>query len=360
MLDLDIAPDEDHAAGSSSCITAPSTADRRRTFVSLFCGVGAFDMVLREMGLRCVLACDVDPSCKRVYRLNHDPHVPWTDDLFDLDRLPPHDVLVGGPPCIAFSSAGKRLGFEDPKNGRLVHRMLDLLGAMEVPPGIVVIENVYGLMTMQKGALLAFVVSRLEGLGYGVEVEQLRAQHYGAPMLRHRIFVVARKRRSAAAASSFFDRMPPAPMMRSDLRAIMSHGASGGPYTWIPRDKYVLLPRDRWVATEDNKVFCGYLTGRKLKGDPTMQSSHSQAARIYWMGGIYESFTQHRYPVFVGWPWGVRFLSDREMYSCMGFPSDFRISHYGTQARRHCVNSVNLFALRPLLGWAVHGERSKA
>jgi DNA (cytosine-5)-methyltransferase 1 len=317
-----------------------------KKFVSLFCGVGAFDVVLKDMGMTCVLACDLSESCRKIYVANHGRDTPWHDDIFTLEALPYHDVLVGGPPCVAFSSAGNRLGFDDPKNGKMVHRMLHLLEMTHVKPRLVVIENVYGLMTMQKGDLLRFIVTALETMGYTVQVKQTRAQQYGAPMLRHRIFIVAR-------IGEFPSDMPPPPMKQGKLRDILS----GGPYTWLPPEKYVLLPRAQWVATPDRKIFCGYLAGRCLKANTpaTTPSAHSQGVRIYSVDGIVEGFTHHRHAVYLGWGQGIRYLTDREMFSCMGFPEDFVLSESGTHARIQCGNSINLFSLRPLLKWALTG-----
>ena len=91
--------------------------------VSLFCGMGNADAALYdaadELGieLRVVAAFDSWPKAVEVYNANLPP-VAQVADVKTLQRsdLPPHDLVIGGPPCQPFSPAGKRKGHDDPRN----------------------------------------------------------------------------------------------------------------------------------------------------------------------------------------------------------------------------------------------------
>jgi DNA (cytosine-5)-methyltransferase 1 len=324
---------------------SPSPGQGPTRYVSLFCGIGAFDLVLQDMKMKCVLACDNDETCKDIYFKNHGI-TPWHDDIHTLSSLPPHDVLVAGPPCQPFSQAGKRLGLNDLQNGGGFPAVLRLIEAMPVRPGTVVLENVMGLKTIAKGTVLDGIVCRLRKLAYDVQVKEVRADQYGAPMLRTRLFIVCHL---AKAKSKSLD-LPPPTMKNSSLRSIIEP-MDRVKSDWLSKGKYVILAREK-TNPKNNKIFCGYKKNQTLHGRPGNVGSYSQGVCIYSVDGITESFTTKKYMVYFKGK-GVRFLTEREMFSCMGFDASFKIHQDPNVARRHCANSINIFALRPLLTWAL-------
>jgi site-specific DNA-cytosine methylase len=92
--------------------------------VSLFCGIGASDLGLyaaaRDLGIdvEVVDAIDSWPAAVAVYNANLPHPVARVADVKTMTRadLPPHDLVIGGPPCQPFSLAGKRQGHDDPRN----------------------------------------------------------------------------------------------------------------------------------------------------------------------------------------------------------------------------------------------------
>jgi DNA (cytosine-5)-methyltransferase 1 len=100
-------------------------------------------------------------------------------------------LVFGGPPCQAFSQAGKQYGIKDPR-GQLIGEYLRFI--REISPRYFVMENVAGLAGIGQGALLKEILEQMDCLGYNVDYGLLNAADYGAPQLRKRlIFLGTRK-----------------------------------------------------------------------------------------------------------------------------------------------------------------------
>lgn len=117
----------------------------------------------------------------------------------DLDLEPGDvDILIGGPPCQGFSIVGlskiRSLGLErerDKKN-RLYRQFIKFLKYFR--PLYFVIENVQGMKVFKKHTFLVQVVKDLESAGYVVDKKVLIATDYGVPQIRHRLFIVGRRK----------------------------------------------------------------------------------------------------------------------------------------------------------------------
>lgn len=100
-------------------------------------------------------------------------------------------VVYGGPPCQAFSQAGRQKGVRDPR-GTLIFEFLRFLE--EMSPPFFMMENVSNLKGIRRGQLLHEILTRMDELGYRVDARILTATHYGSPQRRRRwIFVGSRK-----------------------------------------------------------------------------------------------------------------------------------------------------------------------
>ena len=99
-------------------------------------------------------------------------------------------LLVGGPPCQAFSQAGKQKGVRDPR-GTMVSHYLRFL--KELKPMYFIMENVSGLRSIEKGRLLQSILSEMKNLGYSVSHDLLCAADYGAPQMRNRLVFIGVK-----------------------------------------------------------------------------------------------------------------------------------------------------------------------
>ncbi|WP_076798235.1 DNA cytosine methyltransferase [Chloroflexus islandicus] len=155
------------------------------TFVDLFCGAGGFSLGFIETGFTCVLAADHDQYAVRTYQLNLGNHVHCFNITNQTD-LPYADVVIGGPPCQGFSSAGLRR-LHDQRNS-LIRVFANLVA--NIKPKAFVFENVEGFLTIDNGSLLLDLLDPLIEAGYRVHVRKVNAANYGVPQNRKRIIVI--------------------------------------------------------------------------------------------------------------------------------------------------------------------------
>jgi DNA (cytosine-5)-methyltransferase 1 len=164
--------------------------------VSLFSGIGGFELAGRWMGWEPIVSCEINPFGQRVLRhhfpeaYHHDDIHTLTKQLLDEKRIDTDTndiVLTGGFPCQPYSAAGKRLGKEDERH--LWPEMLRVI--CEISPRWVVGENVRGLTNWNGGVVFDEVQADLEAAGYEVLPFLLPACAVNAPHRRDRIWFVA-------------------------------------------------------------------------------------------------------------------------------------------------------------------------
>lgn len=164
------------------------------TVLDLFCGAGGLSYGFGLAGFDIGAALDFDPVAIETYRQNH-PSIPvLLKDIAsvsgkDLRALIGRDidVIIGGPSCQGFSTHGKR----DPNDSRnfLFRHFVRIV--KEVQPAWVVMENVKGLLTYDRGRYRDLIHKSFERIGYRIESRVLRAADYGVPQLRERLFFIA-------------------------------------------------------------------------------------------------------------------------------------------------------------------------
>jgi DNA (cytosine-5)-methyltransferase 1 len=101
-------------------------------------------------------------------------------------------LVYGGPPCQAFSQAGKQRGITDPR-GQLIDQFLRFVE--EISPNYFVMENVRGLAGINKGKLLEETLTAMRNLGYNVDYGLLNAADFGAAQLRKRLIFIGTKKK---------------------------------------------------------------------------------------------------------------------------------------------------------------------
>ncbi|MEM2619361.1 MAG: DNA cytosine methyltransferase [Candidatus Hadarchaeales archaeon] len=168
----------------------PHTSPRGRV-LDLFCGAGGLSLGFAMAGFKIVGGIDNWSAAAETFSRNH--NAPCLKA--DITHLSAHhllrefgdiDVLVGGPPCQGFSTAGKR-ALDDPRN-KLVGEFLRLV--LQIRPRAFVMENVEGFANFCKGELAAEVVEEVERAGYLVVCGCLNSVNYGVPQRRKRFFAI--------------------------------------------------------------------------------------------------------------------------------------------------------------------------
>lgn len=157
--------------------------------IDLFAGGGGLSLGFSLAGFDIAAAFDSWSAAVEVYKSNFD-HPVFLEDLSTgnvkekIKNYSP-DIIIGGPPCQDFSSAGKR----DESCGRadLTTTFADIVAF--VKPKWFVMENV---STAQKSKITQAAIANLRAIGYGVTICVLDASFYGVPQSRKRLFAIGK------------------------------------------------------------------------------------------------------------------------------------------------------------------------
>ena len=165
-----------------------------RTAVSLFAGVGGFDLALERAGVTVVASVEIDKKAQEVLR-RHFPNSTIFGDITGVTGeqlraagfIAKGGIITGGFPCQDLSVAGKRAGLGGARSGLFweICRLLDETRAQNF-----ILENVPGLLSSNQGADMAVVLEALVERGYRIAYRVLDAQHFGVPQRRRRVFIV--------------------------------------------------------------------------------------------------------------------------------------------------------------------------
>ena len=179
-----------------------------RTGVSLFAGIGGFDLAMQRAGMKVVASVEIDKACNQVLAKHFPDTKQFNDitevkgsDLIDAGFNPSGGIITGGFPCQDLSVAGKRAGLAGQRSGLFWHaaRLVE-----ETQSEWFVIENVPGLLSSNEGKDFGIVLRTMAELGYSVSWRILDAQHFGVPQRRRRIFIVGRRATDGSPAEVLF------------------------------------------------------------------------------------------------------------------------------------------------------------
>jgi len=154
-------------------------------YIDLFCGAGGLSLGLRLAGLEPAFSIDCNRAAVSTYRTNLGGSVVG-DHITDEIDLPDGDIIVGGPPCQGFSSAGQRKA-GDPRN-TLVSCFARLIAKRR--PLAFVFENVEGFLTSEDGAYVMDLLTPLIQAGYHLHLRKVNAANYGVPQHRKRVIAI--------------------------------------------------------------------------------------------------------------------------------------------------------------------------
>ena len=161
-------------------------------FFDMFAGIGGFRSGLATVGgFECVGHCEIDKYANQAYNAMYDTEgeVFFADArTIDPAALPDIDLICGGFPCQSFSIAGKRKGFADDARGTLFFEIARLAAAKR--PAFLLLENVPGLLSHDKGRTFYTILRTFWELGYHVEWKVLNSKDFGVPQSRRRVYIV--------------------------------------------------------------------------------------------------------------------------------------------------------------------------
>ena len=167
--------------------------------IDLFCGIGGLSLGFEQAGFDVVAAVDMWADAVKTYNHNRKDKVAQVITVEDFNDLVLPNLIdnnkitgiIGGPPCQGFSTVGQR-NIDDPRN----KMYLEFYKAVKMAnPDFFVIENVKGMLTLNKGAFVKDLLDRFgeKGLGYTINYQLLNAADYGIPQNRYRVFYVGVK-----------------------------------------------------------------------------------------------------------------------------------------------------------------------
>lgn len=162
---------------------------KKLKFIDLFAGLGGFHLALQDLGHTCVFASELNSELRVLYEKNHNTKIDGDINLVDVNLIPKHDILCAGFPCQPFSKAGARLGLEDPRNGNLFYKILEILNLHK--PEFVFLENVANLKGHDDGNTWKVIHDELSKL-YDVSEATLSPHHFGIAQHRSRFYIVGR------------------------------------------------------------------------------------------------------------------------------------------------------------------------
>lgn len=164
--------------------------------IELFAGAGGLGTGFLNADFNIVCANDIWKPAAETYIANH-PNVKYViDDISNITgnmllegtgyEKEDIDVIIGGPPCQGFSTLGKRF-IDDPRN-KLFKEYIRIVD--EIKPKFFVMENVAGILSMQKGKVLENILTSFHNIHYTVECKLLNAAEYGVPQNRERVIFI--------------------------------------------------------------------------------------------------------------------------------------------------------------------------
>jgi DNA (cytosine-5)-methyltransferase 1 len=167
--------------------------------IDLFCGIGGLSLGFEQAGFEVVSAIDMWDDAIKTFNHNRKEKVAKTISVEEYNdvELPAIAAsnritgIIGGPPCQGFSTLGRR-DIDDARN----KLYLEFYKAVKIAhPDFFVIENVKGMLTLNKGAFVRDIIERFgpDGLGYSISYKLLNAADYGIPQNRFRVFYVGIK-----------------------------------------------------------------------------------------------------------------------------------------------------------------------
>lgn len=282
-------------------------------FIDLFAGVGGIRQGFEDKNTTCVFSSEWDRFSSKTYEANFGEKPCGDITQIKEEDIPEHDVLLAGFPCQPFSNIGKREGFAHETQGTLFFDVLRILKYHM--PKMFLLENVPGLLTIQKGETFKVILESLESLGYSVFYDVLDAQNFGLPQVRKRVVIVGFHPDLNIDTFAF-------PIGNMETRVgvgeILEDNPSGYSISKHLQESYLF---------------------KKDDGKPQVVDKESDI-QVKTLVASYHKIQRLTGTFVKGGETGLRLFSELECKRLMGFPDDFKIPVSRTQMYRQMGNSV--------------------
>lgn len=280
------------------CSILNSNINMKIRIADLFAGIGGFHLAFHNLGAETVWASENDANARKTYEANYKKINPklfesgnFAGDitLVNEKELPDFDIICGGFPCQPFSNAGFKKGFEDTR-GTLFFDIVRII--KEKKPKAFFLENVSHFEKHDNGKTYATIKKTLEDLGYSFHSKIVKAEEFGLPQRRRRLYMVG-----------FLDK---------DI-----------PFEFPKPIELKLTMSDIWGGVVDKKVGYTLRVGGRGSGIKDRRN---------WDGYIVDGVEKRLSPV--------------EGKKMMGFPEDFIFPVSNVQAMKQLGNSVAVPAIQ--------------
>lgn len=291
-------------------------------FIDLFAGIGGIRIPFDELGHHCVFSSEWDKAAADTYEANFGERPAGDITKIPATDIPPHQLLLAGFPCQAFSIMGKREGFADTR-GTMFFEIERILQFHR--PEVIMLENVKQLVTHDHGNTFKIICEHLTTLGYHIKWKVLNALDFGVPQKRERVIIVGFLSENRIQAFNFD--FPNVPYNLSDILE---------PDNQIDASFYASehIKEKRRCRTKEKELFYPSVWHENKAGDISL---HPYACALR-TGASYNYLLIN----------GVRRPTSRELLRFQGFPDTFRIVVSHQEIRKQTGNSVAVPMIRAI------------
>lgn len=291
-------------------------------FIDLFAGIGGIRIPFDELGHHCLFSSEWDKAAADTYEANFGERPAGDITKIAAADIPPHQLLLAGFPCQAFSIMGKREGFSDTR-GTMFFEIERILQFHR--PEVIMLENVKQLVTHDHGNTFKIICEHLTALGYHIKWKVLNALDFGVPQKRERVIIVGFLSENRTQAFNFD--FPNVPYNLSDILE---------PDNQIDASFYAseYIKEKRRNRTKEKELFYPSVWHENKAGDISL---HPYACALR-TGASYNYLLIN----------GVRRPTSRELLRFQGFPDTFRIVVSHQEIRKQTGNSVAVPMIRAI------------
>ncbi|WP_165618123.1 DNA cytosine methyltransferase [Mycolicibacterium porcinum] len=293
--------------------------------LSLFSGAGGLDLGFERVGAQTVVCVDNDPEACKTLRYNRPEWDVFEGDIRNyVPDVEDIDIVIGGPPCQGFSSAGKG-DPNDPRNflWQEYFRVVDA-----VKPRALVLENVSALAHGRNGDHLSGIIASLEKSGYKFAMGVLNAADFGVPQSRRRLIVIGLKDGTPSLPKKCLD----SPLVTvKEAIGDLENAPHDAEFSHVP-PKHAPHVAERWSRLRPGEVDPNYRRGRLDYDKPsvTIRAGGGYGPRGDHLAGFHP-------PIH---PTQPRQLTVREAARLQSFPDDWILLGSKTAQGRQIGNAV--------------------